>query len=122
MALSYLTNLKGAPMKTPCDYILFGERHHQGSLRDTLRHVLPELERRNPDGLRELADSGGPGCIRLMRNRPKPSYRDFLKLAPDLWANVRRAKQENLESSCRDVLERLGYPRHEFKVERPFDR
>ena len=46
----------------------------------------------------------------------KQSYRDFLRLAPDLWANVRWVTRGNLQASCREVIEQMGYPGASFKV------
>lgn len=42
---------------TSCAYLLFGERHRRDKLRDVLRHLLPELNRMNPDGFRKCAAS-----------------------------------------------------------------
>ena len=104
---------------TSCEYLLFGERHTRDKLRDVLRHLLPELNRMNPDALRKCAASdrfpwliwrGGSAFT------PKLSYRDFLRLAPDLWANVRWVTRDNLQVSCREVIKQMGYPSASFKV------
>ena len=104
---------------TSCEYLLFGERHSRNKLRDVLRHVLPELNLMNPAGLRQCAASdrfrwliwhGGK------RFYLKPSYRDFLRLAPDLWANVRWVTRDNLQASCRELIKQMGYPDTSFTV------
>ena len=95
---------------TSCEYVLFGERHLQDSLRDVLRHVLPELNRRNPSSLRVIAASGWYDWLYWRGGEPfhlRQRYRDILKLDPDLWANVRWATQENLERVCRELVRRL---------------
>lgn len=104
---------------TSCDYLLFGQRHSRDKLRDVLRHVLPELNRMNPDGLRRCAASGRfPWLIWRggKRFQLKRSYRDLLRLAPDLWANVRWVTRGNLQASCREVIRQMGYPHASFKV------
>ena len=104
---------------TSCHYLLFGQRYSQDKLRDVLRHVLPELNRMNPDGLRRCAATGRfPWLIWRdgKRFHVKQSYRDFLRLAPDLWANVRWVTRGNLQVSCRDLIEQMGYPGASFKV------
>ena len=104
---------------TSCEYLLFGKRHSRDKLRDVLRHVLPELNRMNPEGLRRCAASGRFRWLIWRdgkRFHVKQSYRDFLRLAPDLWANVRWVTRGNLQVSCRDLIEQMGYPGASFKV------
>lgn len=104
---------------TSCDYLLFGARHNQDKLRDVLRHVLPELNRMNPEGLRRCAASGRFRWLIWhggKRVHVKQSYRDFLPLAPDLWANVRWVTRDNLQASCRKLIREMGYPGASFKV------
>ena len=104
---------------TSCEYLLFGERHSRDRLRDVLRHVLPELNRMNPEGLRRCAASGRFRWLIWRdgkRFHLKQSYRDFLQLAPDLWANVRWVTRGNLQASCREVIAQMGYPGTSFKV------
>ena len=106
---------------TSCEYLLFGERHTRDKLRDVLRHLLPELNRMNPDALRKCAASDRfPWLIWRGGKRVymKPSYRDLLRLAPDLWANVRWVTRDNLQASCRDVIKQMGYPGASFTVVR----
>lgn len=104
---------------TSCEYLLFGERHTRAKLRDVLRHLLPELNRMNPDALRKCAASDRfPWLIWRGGTRffLKPSYRDFLRLDPDLWANVRWVTRDNLQASCREVIQQMGYPGASFTV------
>lgn len=104
---------------TSCEYTLFGERYRRDKLRDVLRHLLPELNRMNPDGLRKCAASDRfPWLIWRGGKRfyLKPSYRDFLRLAPDLRANVRWVTRDNLQASCREVIKQMGYPGASFTV------
>lgn len=104
---------------TSCDYLLFGERHNQDKLRDVLRHMLPELNRIDPDGLRKCAASGRfPWLIWRggKRFHLKQSYRDLIRLDPDLWANVRWVTRDKLQASCRAVIEQMGYPGASFEV------
>ncbi|MCY3704203.1 MAG: hypothetical protein OXH08_01680 [Gammaproteobacteria bacterium] len=104
---------------TSCDYLLFDQRYNQGNLRDVLRHVLPELNRMNPAGLRKCAASGRFRWLIWRdgkRFHLKQSYRDVLQLAPDLWANVRWVTRGNLQASCRAVIEQRGYPGASFEV------
>ena len=102
-----------------CEYLLFGKRHSRDKLRDVLRHVLPELNRMNPEGLRRCAASGRFRWLIWRdgkRFHVKQSYRDFLRLAPDLWANVRWVTRRNLRASCQELIEQIGYPGASFKV------
>ena len=104
---------------TSCEYVLFGQRYSQDKLRDVLRHVLPELNRMNPEGLRRCAASGRFRWLIWRdgkRLHVKQSYRDFLRLAPDLWANVRWVTRGNLQASCQELIEQMGYPGASFKV------
>ena len=104
---------------TSCDYLLFDQRYNQGNLRDVLRHVLPELNRMNPAGLRKCAASGRFRWLIWRdgkRFHLKQSYRDFLQLAPDLWANVRWVTRDKLQASCREVIRQMGYPGASFTV------
>lgn len=106
---------------TSCEYTLFGERHSRDNLRDVLRHVLPELNRMNPEALRRCAASDRFPWLIWRGGKHfslKRRYRDRLQLAPDLWANVRWVTRDNLQASCREVLRQLGYPGASFTVSR----
>lgn len=107
---------------TPCEYILFGKRHYRDKLRDGLRHVLHELNCRNPEALRRCAASGRFRWLEWRGGEPfsvKPVYQDFLQLGPDLWANVRWATRNNLHARCRAVIRQMGYPDTSFTVIKP---
>ena len=102
---------------TSCNYLLFGQRYSRDKLRDVLRHVLLKLNRVNPEVLRRCAASGRfPWLIWRGGKRfyLKRSYRDLLRLDPDLWANVRWVTRDKLQASCREVIRQMGYPGASF--------
>ena len=105
---------------TSCDYVLFGECYCQNTLRDVLRHVLRKLNQMDPGELRACARKGRFPWLAFdqgthLEEELRRSQGN-LHLHPDLWASVRWVTRQNLEPSCRQLIEGMGYPEYAFTV------
>ena len=102
---------------TSCTYVLFHERHHQRSLRETVVHVLKQLYRRRGGDLRKCADS----ILWLAHGEQRPFWKEWrdgkvTEIAPRLWVWTQNIDRMNIESYIRDVLCALNYQRTAFRI------
>lgn len=103
---------------THSEYSLFGATYRKQALRETWRHFLDELYKRDPEGLRSCVGSSDwletRNCFwrRWERGPSKGAH----EVADGLWARVDRCKRENVEKECWKLLERLGRNRSDFVI------
>ena len=69
--------------RTGCRYTLFGVKYDKHVLRNVLRHLLPELYGRDPDGLRRCVQS-----VKWLVERNEGLSGAAFQVAPDLWAET----------------------------------
>ena len=95
----------------PCRYTLFGVKYHRRTLRNVLRHLVSELYRRDPDGLRRCEQS-----VKWLVESNVGLSGAALQVAPDLWAETRWCSRGNLEEECRSLIEEMGLDRSDFTI------
>ena len=106
-------------MSTRCDYCVFGENRSANSLTDALGDFWRELYKRDPDGIRSRArppnHSGMWPFDSFISTDGLKGSRDF-PLHKDLWVSLRIVNRQDLERTCRRILQKLGRSPSDFVI------
>ena len=97
--------------RTGCRYTLFGVKYDKHVLRNVLRHLLPELYGRDPDGLRRCVQS-----VKWLVERNEGLSGAAFQVAPDLWAETRWCSRGNLQEECWSLIDAMGVDRSDFVI------